>query len=86
MAKKRKSTDLKVTARESDTDLKHEIQPVELQRIAAEVFGSNMAAQRWLATPHPSLNGDTPLGYATDEAKVKRVLGMLAGLRHGGVA
>lgn len=86
MEKKRRSADLKETAKETDIDLKHEFQPVELQRIAAAVFGSDLAAKRWLATPHPSLNGDTPLGYANDEAKVQRVLGMLAGLRHGGVA
>lgn len=62
------------------------IRAMELQLMAADVFGSAEQAQKWLTRPHPSLQGEAPLSYASNEYGAQKVRGMLAALRYGGVA
>lgn len=57
----------------------------ELLAQAAEVFGGAEPATRWLTSPHPLLDGATPLHRARTPWGLDKVRGMLAALRHGGV-
>jgi len=58
----------------------------DLQLFAAEVFGGDELAREWLQKPHPMLDGMTPGAFASNELRAQKVRGMLASLKHGGVA
>lgn len=62
------------------------IRAMELQMMAADVFGTAEAAQLWLSKPHPSLDAEAPMSYASNEFGAQKIRGMLAALRYGGVA
>jgi putative toxin-antitoxin system antitoxin component (TIGR02293 family) len=59
------------------------LRTMELTAMATEVFGSRENAARWLKKPHPLLDGESPLGYATNHYAATRVKSMLAALRYG---
>lgn len=59
---------------------------VALQLFAAEVFGGYEQAREWMQKPHPILDGMTPSDFADNESRAQKVRGMLASLKHGGVA
>jgi uncharacterized protein (DUF2384 family) len=58
----------------------------DLQVFATEVFGRDEPARKWLQTPHPMLDGLPPSTFASNEVRAQKVRGMLASLKHGGVA
>lgn len=62
------------------------IRAMELQILAADVFGSVEAAQKWLNKLHPSLDGESPMAYASNEYGAQKVRGILTALRFGGAA
>ena len=62
------------------------LRSMQLQLVAADVFGSVEAARQWLQKPHPVLDGMSPSDFADNEFGAQKVSGMLAGLKYGGVA
>lgn len=58
---------------------------MQLQLIAADVFGQVDLGRVWLRRPHPMLDGLAPGDYADNEYGAGQVRGMLAALKHGGV-
>lgn len=61
------------------------LRTMQLQLVAADVFGGIEAARAWLRRPHPVLDGTPPGDYADNEFSAGQVRGMLASLKHGGV-
>ena len=59
---------------------------MQLQLCASDVFGDVEPARMWLRKPHPALNALVPRDYANNEFGAQKVRGMLAGLKHGGIA
>ena len=59
---------------------------LELELFARDVFGSVESAREWMQKPHPILDGMTPSDFADNESRAQKVRGMLASLKHGGVA
>ena len=59
---------------------------LELELFARDVFGSVESAREWMQKPHPMLDGVTPSAFADNESRAQKVRGMLASLKHGGVA
>ncbi len=57
----------------------------ELVGQATEVFGSVEDASRWLTTPHPLLQDETPMQRARTPWGLARVREVLVALRYGGV-
>lgn len=55
----------------------------ELVATAADVFGTVADAARWLARPHPVLDGETPLRRARTPWGLARVRSMLGALKYG---
>lgn len=70
----------------SGTTVELILRAMQLQFIAADVFGSLTLSRNWLHKPHPSLDGMTPSDFADNEFGAHQVRGMLAGLKYGGVA
>ena len=62
------------------------LRTMQLQLFATEVFGTVVAARKWLHASHPALEGMTPTEYANNEFGAQKVKGMLAGLKYGSVA
>lgn len=62
------------------------LRTMQLQLIAADVFGSIQAARQWLRRPHPMLGDSPPADYADNEFGAEQVRSMLIGLKYGGVA
>lgn len=57
-----------------------------LARVAAladTVWGNREDARRWLSTPHPELDGETPLEMAFSELGARRVEEVLARIEYG---
>jgi putative toxin-antitoxin system antitoxin component (TIGR02293 family) len=51
---------------------------------AIELYeGDEDAAERWLETPLPALNGHTPMDYARTEAGFREVENLIVSLEHG---
>lgn len=61
------------------------LRTMQLQLIAADVFGEIDLGRVWLLRPHPMLDGLAPGDYADNEYGAGQVRGMLASLKHGGV-
>lgn len=61
------------------------LRTMQLQLVAADVFGGIKAARAWLRRPHPVLDGTPPGDYADNEFGSGQVMGMLAALKYGGV-
>ena len=59
---------------------------LDLLVFATEVFGRDEPARKWLETPHPMLDGLPPKTFASNEVRARKVRGMLASLKYGGVA
>lgn len=57
----------------------------ELVGQATEVFGSVEDASEWLITPHPMLQGETPMQRARTPWGLEKVREILVALRYGGV-
>lgn len=68
------------------TTVEQILRAMQLQFIAADVFGSLELARIWLHKPHPSLDEMTPSDYAGNEFGAQKVRGMLTDLKYGGVA
>ena len=62
------------------------LRAMQLQLLAADVFGGVEPARTWLYKPHPMLDGMAPSHFADNEFGAQKVRGMLAGLKYGGVA
>lgn len=62
------------------------LRSMQLQLFAADVFGSVEAARQWLQKPHPMLDDLSPSDFADNEFGARKVTGILAGLKYGGVA
>lgn len=62
------------------------LRTMQLQLIAADVFGSITAAREWLRKPHPMLGDIPPADYADNEFGAEQVRGILISLKYGGVA
>lgn len=62
------------------------MQFVELAAAAADVFDGIDPATTWLTTPHPMLEGETPLQRARTPWGMRNVLGILNALKYGGAA
>lgn len=62
------------------------LRSMQLQLIAADVFGGVEPARKWLHKPHPMLDDMAPSDFADNEFGAQKVRGMLAGLKYGGVA
>lgn len=54
-----------------------------IMRLAAEVFDSEADAARWLASPHPMLNGGTPLMAAQSGHGAEWVKDILVAIKYG---
>ncbi|MFD2264462.1 antitoxin Xre/MbcA/ParS toxin-binding domain-containing protein [Lacibacterium aquatile] len=62
------------------------LRTMQLQLIAADVFGAIETGREWLRRPHPLLDGLPPADYADNEFGAEAVRGMLVSLKYGGVA
>ncbi|WP_167772938.1 antitoxin Xre/MbcA/ParS toxin-binding domain-containing protein [Ramlibacter humi] len=58
----------------------------ELEALAQETFETGDGARKWLKTPHPMLDGETPLQAASTSYGAQRVREILVAITHGGVA
>jgi putative toxin-antitoxin system antitoxin component (TIGR02293 family) len=58
----------------------------ELEALANGTFQSGDGARTWLKTPHPLLDGETPLQAAGTSYGGQRVREILTAIQHGGVA
>lgn len=54
-----------------------------IMRLAFEVFDSEADATRWLASPHPMLDGETPLVAAQSAHGAERVKDILMAIKYG---
>lgn len=55
----------------------------DLFRSAVELLGDANAAAKWLRTPAPALNGETPMDHATTEFGARDVIQLIGRLEHG---
>jgi uncharacterized protein (DUF2384 family) len=51
-----------------------------------ETFGDPAVALQWLDKPHPLLDGQGPLTFATTSAGLDKVQALLVALRYGAAA
>jgi len=54
--------------------------------LAEEVFEDATAASQWMATPHPALNGNSPVMHCETSIGARQVRRILNALEWGGVA
>lgn len=59
------------------------LRAMQLQLVAAGVFGGVAPARVWLRSPHPMLDGLAPGDYADNEFGAGQVREMLVSLKHG---
>lgn len=59
------------------------LRALQLQLVAAGVFGEVAPARVWLRSPHPMLDGLAPGDYADNEFGAGQVREMLVSLKHG---
>jgi putative toxin-antitoxin system antitoxin component (TIGR02293 family) len=57
--------------------------PVELAKLAREVFGGTEKAERWFASPVRALGARTPLSQIRTTAGMRRVEQVLGRIAHG---
>lgn len=57
----------------------------ELERQAEDTFASRVDACHWLSTPHPLLDGASPLQVGKTEDGARRIRDMLVSIKYGGV-
>lgn len=60
------------------------LRTMQLQLVAADVFGGIGHARVWLSRPHPVLNGMAPGDCADNEFASGKVRALLVALKHGG--
>jgi putative toxin-antitoxin system antitoxin component (TIGR02293 family) len=60
------------------------IRTMELSVLATEAFGTVENAGKWLNKPHPLLDGERPIEYASSQYGLAKVQSMLAAIRFGG--
>lgn len=58
---------------------------LQLDQMATATFESDQEAVWWLRTPHPMLNGESPLAVAKTSFGAQRVKDILVSIQHGGV-
>jgi len=61
------------------------LRTIELTMMATTTFGTLENGVAWLKKPHPLLDGQSPLEYATNAYALARVKSMMSALRYGGV-
>lgn len=72
-----------LTMPEHGTNLHPPLQ--ELERMAADTFGSKEDAAQWLRRSNPMLDGEVPLQIAASPAGTQRVKAILCAIKYGGV-
>ena len=65
------------------SQLQAEIYLLSAKLHAIEVFGSQEAAEVWLAESNPALNGDIPSQILTSSVGLERVIDVLNAIRYG---
>jgi putative toxin-antitoxin system antitoxin component (TIGR02293 family) len=60
------------------------LRTMELSVLATEAFGNAENASRWLNRPHPLLDGERPIEYASSQYGLAKVQSMLTAIRFGG--
>ena len=58
---------------------------LELDGLAAETFDNRAEAFEWMKSPHPMLEGDSPLTAARTSYGTQRVKDILLSIKYGGV-
>ena len=66
------------------TESDHAVRVARLAAMASDLMaGDTDAAKRWLTTPHPRLDDESPLRRASTETGRREVEQLIGQLRHG---